>query len=303
MLENAYLRAVLAPHKGAGILALFVRRGAEWLSVMPDARDPACDLEWASFLMVPYSNRIEDGRFAFAGNHHALAHGADHAIHGDVRRRAWDVLEADSSHVCCRFRSSEATDMNWPWNFSVRAEYDVSDALFTSRLLLRNRSDEPFPAGFGWHPYFRRSLTQADEPLELRIRASAVYPDAHDTRIPSGPPTSLPPELDFREGRTLDPERFIDACLCGYDGNGWIAWPRTGLRLRFHCSPYLDHLVLFNPAGKPYVAMEPVTNANNGVNLFSQGDPTSGVVVLQPGESLEARWVLEVEWMDEAGSE
>jgi hypothetical protein len=41
--------------------------------------------------------------------------------------------------------------------------------------------------------------------------------------------------------------------------------------------------------------MEPVTNANNGVNQLAAGWPDSGVAVLEPGESLSARFDMHVD--------
>ena len=55
--------------------------------------------------------------------------------------------------------------------------------------------------------------------------------------------------------------------------------------------------MLYNPAGKPYFAAEPVTNANDGVNLLARGDSGCGTVVLEPGERLEARFSLHLEWL------
>ena len=54
-------------------------------------------------------------------------------------------------------------------------------------------------------------------------------------------------------------------------------------------------MILYNPPGKPYFAMEPVTNANDGVNLYAHGDQTSGIAVLEPGQGLEASFELRVE--------
>jgi aldose 1-epimerase len=50
--------------------------------------------------------------------------------------------------------------------------------------------------------------------------------------------------------------------------------------------------VLYNPEGKPYFAVEPVLNANDGVNLLGRGEPTAGTTVLQPGETLKSDCVL-----------
>ena len=67
------------------------------------------------------------------------------------------------------------------------------------------------------------------------------------------------------------------------------------MRLRFACSNVCSHLILYNPVQKPYFAVEPVTNANDGVNLYARGDQTSGIAVLEPGQSHDAKFSLRVE--------
>ena len=58
--------------------------------------------------------------------------------------------------------------------------------------------------------------------------------------------------------------------------------------LTFDCSAECGHLVVYNPIEHPFFALEPVTNANDGVNLLAKGDQTSGIRILEPGETLEA---------------
>ena len=65
----------------------------------------------------------------------------------------------------------------------------------------------------------------------------------------------------------------------------------------FSCSPACTHLVVYNPSS-PHFAVEPVTNANNGVNLLARGDASSGVAQLAPGESLQAHFSLRVDFTD-----
>ena len=84
---------------------------------MPEIDEPGCDLAAASFLMVPYSNRIADGSFTFAGECHQLQNGEQYAIHGDVRKRAWHVEEQQPHRLICSFSSAEYNDINWPWPF------------------------------------------------------------------------------------------------------------------------------------------------------------------------------------------
>lgn len=294
MLENEKLRLVVDPETGVNVLAFYARRGDAWLPIMPDVRTAGVELKASSFLLAPYSNRIENGRFTFAGKSYQLANGERHASHGDVRTRPWVVAEATEQSLVCTFDSQQHQGVNWPWPFAARAVYALRDNVLASELTLWNRGASVMPAGLGWHPYFSRKLTQPDEPVQLQFRIQGIYPDANNNRIPSGPPLPPTPAQDFSTIKTLAPDAFLDYCSFGYDGNGSIVWPASGVKVSFHCSNNCAHFILFNPP-KPYFAAEPVTNANNGVNLYAQGEPTSGIRLLAPDQSLHATFDLHVE--------
>lgn len=293
-LENAQLRLVVDPQQGVNVLAFFVQRAQGWLPVMPDVHGGNSDLKASSFVLIPYSNRIEGGRFTFQGQTYQLANGERHASHGDVRGRAWQVDTVTATTIHCSFASQTYADANWPWPFTATLEYTLRENTLFSRLTVTNQGTSAMPAGLGWHPYYNRTLSRDGEPILLHFQVQSVYPDANDNRIPSGPAQPLAPNQDFAVERELTPENFIDACFYGYAGNGSITWPESQVKLVYTCSTNCTHLILFNPA-KPYFAAEPVTNANNGVNLYAQGDPTSGIRVLAPGETLEATFAVDVQ--------
>jgi aldose 1-epimerase len=295
-LSTDRLRLSIDPDAGAGLLVFSALVGDAWLPMMPDSRQKSCDLAAASFLMIPYSNRIADGAFSFEGQSYQLGNGEAHAIHGDTRKRPWRITEQDDTRVSCAFSSTEHEAVNWPWPFEATATYELSDgAVCTLRMSVSvtNRGDTAMPAGFGWHPYFSRHLTRPGEPVRLRFPLAGAYPDAHGTRIPSGPLQPLAPNQDFTEERDLTPDNFLDTCFHGFTG-GHITWPESGVRLRFEPAESCRHLVLYNPE-KPYFAVEPVLNANDGVNLLARGDETAGTVVLAPGETLASACSLIVE--------
>lgn len=294
ILENNRLRLVVDPQQGVNVLAFDVQRRDGWLPVMPDVRGGQSDLKASSFVLIPYSNRIEGGRFTFQGQFYQLANGERHASHGDVRGRAWQEDTVNATSIHCSFHSRTFGDVNWPWPFTAMLEYTLQESTLFARLTVTNQGDSAMPAGLGWHPYYNRTLTRDGEPVLLQFQVQSVYPDANDNRIPSGPAQPLAPNQDFSAQRALTPDNFIDACFYGYTGNGSITWPESGVKLSYRCSSSCTHLILFNPA-KPYFAVEPVTNANNGVNLYAQGDPTSGIRVLGPGETLEATFAVQVE--------
>ena len=300
-LVNDHLRTAIDPNQGTGLHSFQACRDGAWLSLMPDVDDPSCDLAAASFLMVPYSNRIAQGTFTFAGQKYKLQNASNHAIHGDVRKRPWTIAQQDTDRLVCTFESADCESVNWPWPFAVRAEYELDGPALRQRLVIENRADRPMPAGCGWHPFFNRAPTPTDTAVHLEFQVESAYPDGYGNRIPSGPAEPLGYHQDFRAAKPLAPNNFLDTCFHGYDGGGHIAWPASGIRVRFACSAACTHLILYNPKGKPYFAVEPVTNANDGVNLHTRGDQTSGIAVLQPGQALEASFELQVEWTIPAG--
>ena len=202
ILENYLLRLIVDPEKGACILAFFVNKDNSWISLMPDVRSGATDLKAACFLMIPYSNRIENGRFVFEGTEYQLKNKENHSIHGDTRNRAWRIEEADSDKVRFFLNSREHQDINWPWPFDAQVEYFLDQNTFTSKITLWNRGTSVMPAGFGWHPYYNRTLLFEEEPVYLRMSARGVYPDANDNRIPSGPPQKTRQRSGFLSGET-----------------------------------------------------------------------------------------------------
>jgi aldose 1-epimerase len=294
-LDNQQLRLVVDPNQGVNVMAFYVRQRNSWLPVMPDVRAPGTDLKASSFVLIPYSNRIENGHFVFQGKDYQLANAEKHASHGDTRTRPWVVEEVSDTAVRCSFDSRAHEHFNWPWPLTAEIDYALRDHGLSSRITIWNRGTSTMPVGTGWHPYYNRSLTRPDEPVEVCFKVAGVYPDANDNRIPSGPPEPLAPNQDFSTTKVLTPDNFIDRCFYGYDGNGFMRWPESGVKVTYRCSATCTHLIFFNPP-KPYFATEPVTNANNGVNLYAQGDPTSGIQLLAPGESLEATLEVQVEF-------
>ena len=288
-LASDRIRVVVAPAKGGSLLAMRVKRGDEWLDLMPDPGSRG-----ASWLMLPYSNRIRDGRFEFEGREHQLANPKNHAIHGDVRGRPWTVVEQTPSRLELAFDSTEVTDFNWPWSLRATVGIEVSADRVEQTLRMENRGETTMPAGFGWHPYFRRWLSRDGEPVLLGFTAPRIHPDIDADGLPDGPPEAVPAALDFSTPRELGSRR-LDACFAGFDGRATIAWPETGVTLTYACSPNVTHLVCFSPEDRPVLAVEPAANANDGVNRLAAGEADSGVIALRAGDALEASFTITVD--------
>lgn len=148
--------------------------------------DSDSPVHWGSFVMAPWAGRIRNGRFEFDGRSYLLPRNWEqHAIHGTVLDRPWDVTEAtaDSAVLEC------SLDDRWPWRGRVRQAIRVLASAVEFTLEVHTNS-APFPASAGWHPWFRRRLARGG-PVEIGLRAEAMLL-RDDAGIPTGDRVPVP---------------------------------------------------------------------------------------------------------------
>jgi aldose 1-epimerase len=291
-LNNGNLRLRIDPQIGGSIVDFSAKLGDRWIPIMRRGKEPLTKSSNASgFVLIPYSNRLRDGRFSFDGKSYQLRNAEKHAIHGDVRDRPLRVLEGSEDRVVLGFRSDEVSDLNFPFPFSAKMIYALEGFELSCRIELVNVGTESMPAGCGFHPYFNRRLPGSTGEVELQIKVSGVYPG--ETPLPEGPAITIAPQQDFSTQRPLDV--VLDHCFAGWDRQAVIEWPGSGLKAHIQAEQGMEHVILFSPEGQEVFALEPVTNANNGFNLLAQGDKNCGVVVLKPGEALKTGLTILIE--------
>lgn len=289
ILENDHWRCGILPGTGASIAFGQVKRHSAWLDVLRPTPEADYDnsSNCSSFIMLPWCNRIRGGLLQFGGDTFTLQTTKDDgtARHGDVRRRQWNIESLSDSAIVMTLHSRDYADMNWPFTFSARAEYRLEGADFIWELALRSEDERPFPAGFGHHPYFVRP--EGENAPQLTVPCSRYY--QLTDFMPAGESLPIRADLDFRQPRLLGQSEINDV-LTGRqpDEPSRIVYPQSGLTLEMHSDPLFVHILLFAPEGKPFFAVEPMTNVSDGFNLYAQGIPGSGVFVLHPGESQSA---------------
>ena len=292
----------LLPETGGAVAFGRIRYGGTWVDVMRPT-DPANYGTWrqtSSYILIPWSNRIRDGKFAFRGETYQLnVNWADGtAIHGDTQHRAWQVVIAEDDYLRLAFNSADVDDMNFPFQFTAEMEYRAYDDTFETTLFLKNTDTRAFPAGMGHHPFFLRAPGGDANLAQLQIPAHKNY--VLEEMMPtSGKPVPIVPELDFREMRSLSTvNHLIDDLLTDRDNHqpARILYPAWNVELEMHSDRIFKHYVLYVPqeAERPYFALEPVTNANDGFNLFAQGAHQTGVVVLEPNSAIQGSFRLKV---------
>jgi aldose 1-epimerase len=291
-LKNTHWSVQIAPELGASIVSGQAYIAGGFSDVLRPAADYANPSNASSFIMLPWCNRIRDGLLRFDGQVYPVATAKDDgtARHGEVRRQVWDVVDVSDTHIVMRTHGGADGPLRWPFAYAAEAEYRLDGEDFVWVLRLTNVDTRPMPAGFGHHPYFsRRGQTPI---LTVPCSRQFVLKDFMAISAPI-PVTSA---LDFRQGKPLDEATEYNDLLTERDVQSPISlyYPDDSVMLEMRADSIFGHILVYTPAGEPYVAVEPQSNANDGFSLYEEGVAGSGVFVVGAGETVTGTVSLRV---------
>jgi aldose 1-epimerase len=246
-------------------------------------------------LLLPWPNRIEDGRYEFAGRvlqTPLTEPDRHHALHGLTRWLNWTPTDQASDHVLLSLVLHPQD--GYPFTIRFDAEYRLAAHGLTMRTTATNVGSQAAPYGAGHHPYFTVGVPIDQTLLKL---PALMRLETNDRLIPTG--RLLPnkgTDHDFLELRPLG-SLSLDTAFANLivDSDGLIrvhlqaasGEPRATLWME----PVYKFLMVYTPDAIPdqarrrrSIAIEPMTGAPNA---FRSGD---GLIVLQPGESWSGSW-------------
>jgi len=262
----------LAPAAG-GSIAAFRWRGRPVLrDALPGAAAARDPLGMSAFPLVPYSNRIAQGRFDWDGGRVTLPPNmppSPHSIHGLGWQVPWasSAVTATAARVTCVHVAGD-----WPWDFVATQDFVVHANGIDWVIAVTNHGATPMPAGLGLHPYFPNPAgTRLDARTEGWWETDAfVMP----TAFVADPTTDLTDRLHPADHDT-------DNVFAGFGGDATITWP-DGVALDIVAGPAARWLVVYAPVGNTVTAIEAVTHPTDALN--TPGHP--GIATLGPGETL-----------------
>jgi aldose 1-epimerase len=269
VLQTARARVELLPALG-GSIGRFVWDGRD--VTRPTPAEASDVLDTGGFPLVPFCNRIRDGRFSFGGHEVVLAPNLGdhpHALHGQGWRGAWTVVSASAVEAVLAFEHAAG---EWPWSYRAEQRFSLGEDGLRIALSVTNTGAEPMPAGLGFHPYFP---ARAGERLQAGVTGVwMIDGDCLPTTHIDGAWRS-----DWAAGAPTAVSALIDNCYTGWTGTATLS-AEGGASTVLTASPECRWLHVYSPPGADFVCAEPVANRPDP---FSGED--SGIVVLGPGES------------------
>jgi aldose 1-epimerase len=244
-------------------------------------------------VLIPWPNRLEDGRYDFDGESHALPiDEPEHhnAIHGLVRWERWTVREREPHRAVMEHVLPARP--GYPFRLALSIDYSLGLDGLTVRTTATNVGEVACPYGAGAHPYLAVG-TETVDALILHVPASTVqHPDERGLPLAGEPVDST--DYDFRRPRPVGATKldhtFTDLVR---DADGLARVALSGLRPGEAVELWVDesygYLQLFTGDPLPDVdrrslAVEPMTCPGNAFRT------SEGLIRIEPGASVTSAW-------------
>lgn len=99
-------------------------------------------------LLFPTCGRLLENKFVYGGKEYAMR------SHGFAKRCVFEVVSKEAAKITLKLSQNELTLSEYPFNFELYAEYEVSDDKLDARFTVKNTDEKILPYMFGWHPGF-----------------------------------------------------------------------------------------------------------------------------------------------------
>ena len=195
--------------------------------------------------LIPWPNRIRDGRYTFNGvtQQLALTEPARHnASHGLARYVPWVLVERQADTVVNRVRIHPQP--GWPGTLEATITHRVGEEGLLVTVEATNLGNNELPFGYGAHPYLTVGESSVDE-VALTVPA-ASYLEVDDRLLPAKISPVDGTAYDLRRSTVLGTTN-LDTAMTDLDprfwmgggGSGWraaIVMPSCGA-MRLLCGP------------------------------------------------------------------
>ena len=273
--------AVIDVENGASLLSLtWLKPDGDRFEILhpcppaTPARDGGC------FIMAPFANRIDGGRFEFNGRTIQLPLNRPDdglAIHGFSRDRKWEVLAGDGFSL--RVRDQYHGDGSILFAYTLVQAITLDEDGVELSLELTNLAAATLPYGFGFHPWFQK------EPHTYLSFAAETAFHRSERGFPERPSPHAR-QQEFSEGVEVTSMPWFDGHFAGWQSrSAMVDWRSSGVRMRLSAAGALRNLHLYVPDDRPVFCVEPVSHVPDVVNRRSFaafGDATE----LRQGEKM-----------------
>ena len=321
---NIYQLKVFVP--GQGVVDMFASPSLDEAKKMmnggPDDLYGNPSFRVGGAILVPYANRIRgkllpDEKWLEttiygktvklpANFQSGVPTAEKHSLHGLILATPMDEIKTEAGENQAGVTATlDAGDFRGHWLSKTHLTFTATlkNDGFGFSVVAKNTGDEALPMGIGWHPYFvfpSGNREQAKLYVSARKRAQV---NNYDDIFPTGkliPIQGTDYDFSVPGGAPLK-KMFLDDCFVDLvkDAQGQtvteIVDPAAQYGVRMISpSPEVTAVQTYSPVEKNFVAVEPQFNWADPFSKVWDKSVDTGMVILQPGESVTYEIQLEV---------
>jgi aldose 1-epimerase len=274
--KHVELEALFSLDQGASLQSLKIK-GEQVIKLPHNWSYKDC---YASAILFPFANRIEDGAYVFDGHTYHLdknEKSSGHAIHGLLADKSFKLISSEmkSDYAELSFGiNAKELHRGFPYPFQFLISYFFNENSLRLSFEIKNTGEKSFPFSLGWHPYFNIDFSEK-ESLDFEYTAKAEISESGITQRMNMEHTKA----------SFDWNKVVDDCfLLSVEP---VKWKSKDIEFKMVNSGF-NFLQVFSIPEKEFIAVEPVTAPSNS---FNNG---IGLEVLPPGESFKC--FCELSW-------
>lgn len=239
--------------------------------------------------LLPWPNRVGDGRWTWRGEEHALPltePAARNASHGLVRWAPWQVVEVTATLAV--LRCVVAPQPGWPGRFETTCAWRLAEDGLQAEVTVVSQAAEPLPLGYGAHPYLAPGAAGLVDAEVLHVPAARRL--VTDERgLPVGAEDVTGTAYDFRTPRPVG-GTVLDTCFGDLDrrtdGSAAVRFGGTEVwgDACFGWFQVFSGETLPEDERRRSLAVEPMTCPPDALRSGTD------LVVLEPGTTWSATW-------------
>ncbi len=230
--------------------------------------NPELSVRGGNPILFPICGNLPDNTYTYQGKQYTLKQ------HGFARELPWQVTDQvteDKASLTVVLNSTEQTKAVYPFDFELAFTYHLVGNTLEVQQNYTNKSSEPMPFSFGFHPYFAVSdKTQ----LEFEI-PSREYQDQKTKEIHS-----------FNGNLDLNRDEIDIAFKQLTSQSASVTDHSRKLKLTLDYDDVFPILVFWTLKGKDFYCLEPWSAARNSLNTGEH------LTILEPGASCSASFKL-----------
>jgi galactose mutarotase-like enzyme len=251
--------------------------------------DPAF---WGKYspVLFPIVGTLRKNHYTYRGTDYTLPR------HGFAREKPFQLMRQDPTELVFQLEDDERTRMIYPFRFVLQIRYALEGSRLTVTYTVSNPDEQPLYFSLGAHPAFAVPLTQDTVYADYTLRFNRP-----ETSLRWG----LQDGLLLNQGEPLlngSSEIRLHPALFERDAIVLKDLQSDEIRMECHRHPHgftfgfkdWPHLGIWAAKGAPFVCIEPWQGHADPVDHNGSLTEKPGMVKLDPMESWERSWWVEI---------